>query len=49
MACGACGGRSGVKVEYTYTDRNGNVSTKKTETEAKAAVARTGGSYVVKK
>lgn len=48
MACGACAGKSGVKTEYLYTDRNGNTTTKKTEVEAKAAVARTGGSYKVK-
>lgn len=48
MACGACGSRSASKVEYVYTDKNGNVSIKKTETEARAAVARTGGSYVAK-
>lgn len=44
MACGACAQKQ-MKVTYLHTDKNGNKTTYKSETEAKAAVIRRGGSY----
>lgn len=45
MACGACAQRT-AKTEYVHTDRDGKVTRGiKTEVEARAAVARKGGTY----
>lgn len=44
MACGGCNSRRGIYT-YTHTDKDGKVTTYGSEVEAKAAVARRGGSY----
>lgn len=44
MACGGCSKRQGKKT-YKHTDKAGKVSVYSSEVEAKAAVARRGGSY----
>lgn len=44
MACGACSSRS-QNFTYAHTAKDGKVTVYKSETEAKAAVARRGGSY----
>lgn len=44
MGCN-CGKKAG-NLEYRYTSANGQVTTYRTEVEAKAAVIRNGGSYV---
>jgi hypothetical protein len=44
MACGACASKN-AKVTYLYTATNGTKTAYSTEVEAKAAVARRGGSY----
>lgn len=48
MACGACAKRQG-KSDYKHVDKNGKITIFGTETEAKAAVARRGGTYSEKK
>lgn len=44
MACGGCAQRQG-KFSYVVTDGSGKKTTYGSEIEAKAAVARRGGSY----
>ncbi|UOK18337.1 hypothetical protein SEA_BRUHMOMENT_20 [Arthrobacter phage BruhMoment] len=44
MACGSCASRT-APIKFEYTDKSGNKSIKTTEVEARAAVARTGGTY----
>jgi hypothetical protein len=44
MACGACAEKN-KKVQYQHTSATGAKTTFNTEVEAKAAVARKGGSY----
>jgi hypothetical protein len=44
MACGACGS-SKSKTTYLHTAKDGTKTTYATEIEARAAVARRGGSY----
>jgi hypothetical protein len=44
MACGRCSSKA-AKVTYVHTASNGTVTVYKSEVEAKAAVARRGGSY----
>lgn len=44
MACGSCASRK-VRETYVHTSPTGATQVYKTETEAKAAVARRGGSY----
>jgi hypothetical protein len=48
MACGTCADRRNSKTIYVHTSSSGVVKDFNTEVEAKAAVARTGGSYVKK-
>lgn len=45
MACGGCATRQGKKT-YKHTDANGKVQVYSSEVEARAAVARRGGTYV---
>lgn len=45
MACGACPSKNGRKSSYVHTDKSGTTKVYATEVEAKAAVARRGGSY----
>lgn len=44
MACGACASNK-TKVTYVHTDKTGTKKTYSSEVEAKAAVARRGGTY----
>jgi hypothetical protein len=44
MACGKCAS-STKKTTYVHTDKTGTKKTYSSEVEAKAAVARRGGSY----
>lgn len=44
MACGACAAKN-KKITYLHTASNGTKTTYASEVEAKAAVARRGGSY----
>jgi hypothetical protein len=44
MACGTCGSKKSNKT-YVHTDASGNKTTYSSEIEARAAVARRGGSY----
>lgn len=44
MACGSCASRA-PRESYVYTAKDGSTQVYKTETEAKAAVARRGGKY----
>lgn len=44
MACGACASKT-AKVTYVHTDGSGTKKTYSSEVEARAAVARKGGSY----
>lgn len=44
MACGACGSRTAKKT-YVYTAPDGSTSVYASEVEARAKVARNGGSY----
>lgn len=48
MACGTCSGGRTAKAVYVHTADDGTVKDFNTEVEAKAAVARKGGSYVKK-
>jgi hypothetical protein len=48
MACGTCSDRRSAKTTYVHTAANGTVTDFATEVEAKAAVARKGGTYVKK-
>jgi hypothetical protein len=45
MACGACGSSKTKSTTYTHTAPDGTKSGYRTEVEAKAAVARKGGTY----
>lgn len=45
MACGACGSKREPKMTYVHTDSKGAKKTFASEVEARAAVARRGGSY----
>lgn len=47
MACGGCAQRQGKKT-YEHTDKTGKVTVYSNEVEARAAVARRGGTYVPK-
>lgn len=47
MACGGCASRQGIKT-FEHTDKNGKVTVFKSEVEAKAAMARRGGTYKAK-
>lgn len=47
MGCN-CGAKKAPAVSYVHTDRNGVVTAYKSETEANAAKARRGGSWVKK-
>ncbi|QWY82846.1 hypothetical protein PP641_gp020 [Arthrobacter phage SilentRX] len=44
MACGACAEKT-KRVTYLHTAKDGTKTTYSSEVEAKAAVARRGGSY----
>ena len=44
MACN-CGNKGIARAKYVHTDSTGKMTTYNSETEAKAAVARKGGSY----
>ena len=44
MACGACAKRKG-RVTYVHKDPNGKETAYSSEAEARAAVARRGGTY----
>lgn len=44
MACGSCGSKK-AKTTYVHTDSSGNTKTYSSEVEARAAVARKGGTY----
>lgn len=44
MACGSCGSKTAKKT-YKHTASNGTVTVYSSEVEARAAVARKGGSY----
>lgn len=44
MACGSCGSKKS-KTTYLHTASNGTKTTYNSEIEARAAVARKGGSY----
>ena len=44
MACGKCASKGG-KTTYVHTAKDGTKKTYSSEVEAKAAVARRGGSY----
>lgn len=44
MACGACAAKN-KRISYVVTDANGNKAAYSSEVEARAAVARKGGSY----
>lgn len=44
MACGSCGSKT-KKVTYLHTDAKGSKTAYTSEVEARAAVARRGGSY----
>lgn len=44
MACGACAQKAH-KTTYVHTDKTGKKQVYKSEIEAKAAVARRGGTY----
>lgn len=46
MACGKCAAKT-AKITYLYTAKDGTKTPYKSEVEAKAAVARRGGSYKV--
>lgn len=48
MACGSCSDRRSAKSVYVHTADDGTVKDFNTEVEARAAVARKGGSYVKK-
>lgn len=48
MACGACGSRKAAKQTYEHIAANGTKTAYSTETEARAAVARKGGTYTPK-
>lgn len=45
MACGACGSSKAKAVTYVHTAPGGAKTAYRTEVEAKAAVARKGGTY----
>jgi hypothetical protein len=45
MACGACASNKSGKTTYTHTLPDGTKKSYSSEVEAKAAVARKGGSY----
>ena len=45
MACGGCLSKRAAATTYVYTSKDGTKQTFKNEAEARAAVARTGGSY----
>lgn len=45
MACGKCASKSTRKVTYLHTASDGTKKVLATEAEAKAAVARRGGTY----
>lgn len=45
MACGSCASRTAAST-FLHTAKDGTKQTYKSETEARAAVARRGGSYV---
>ena len=47
MACN-CGKKGAARAKYVHTDTTGKTTSYNTETEAKAAVARKGGSYTQK-
>lgn len=47
MACN-CGKKGAARTKYVHTDPSGQRTSYNTETEAKAAVARKGGSYTQK-
>lgn len=48
MACGGCAKRAG-KLSYVHKDARGNETVYGNEYEARAAVARKGGTYTVQK
>jgi hypothetical protein len=45
MACGSCAASRNSKTTYKWTGADGTTKVFSTEVEAKAAVARKGGSY----
>ena len=45
MACGACTSKSTKKTTYVHTSKDGEKKVYSSEVEARAAVARRGGSY----
>ena len=47
MACGACGSKAHT-VTYVHTAKDGTKVSYRTEAEARAAVARRGGTYYAK-
>lgn len=45
MACGVCASKNPKKASYVHTAKDGSKKVYSSEVEAKAAVARRGGSY----